>query len=47
MREKFNQNISYRHRFNPCNGESGPLPVWSKDALKNFIIEQTADSKSN
>ncbi len=34
MREKFNQNISYRYRFNPSNDESGPLPVWSKDALK-------------
>jgi hypothetical protein len=39
MKEKFNQNISYRYRLNPTNGESGPLPVWSKDALKNFIIE--------
>ena len=39
MREKFNQNISYRYRLNPSNGESGPMPVWSKDALKNFIIE--------
>ena len=39
MNDKFNQNISYRYRLNPSNGESGPLPVWSKDALKNFIIE--------
>ncbi|MFZ0455887.1 MAG: ogr/Delta-like zinc finger family protein [Ignavibacteriaceae bacterium] len=39
MKNKFNQNISYRYRLNPANGESGPLPVWSKDALKNFIIE--------
>ena len=39
MRNKFNQNISYRYRFNPSNNESGPLPVWSGDALKNFIIE--------
>jgi hypothetical protein len=39
MKKKFNQNISYRYRLNPTNGESGPLPVWSNDALKNFIIE--------
>ncbi len=39
MKEKFSQNISYRYRLNPINGESGPIPVWSKDALKNFIIE--------
>lgn len=39
MKEKYNQNISYRYRFNPFNKESGPLPVWSKDALKNNIIE--------
>ena len=39
MKNKFNQNISYRYRLNPSNGESGPLPVWSEDALKNFIIE--------
>lgn len=39
MKSKFNQNISYRYRLNPANGESGPLPVWSKDALKDFIIK--------
>jgi hypothetical protein len=39
MKEKYNQHISYRYRFNPENNESGPLPVWSKDALKNSIIE--------
>ena len=39
MMQKFNQNASYRYRFNPFNKESGPLPVWSKDAMKNSIIE--------
>lgn len=39
MRQKFNQNISYRYRFDPSNGECGPLPVWSKDALRNSIVE--------
>jgi hypothetical protein len=31
---------SYRHRYNPENGETGPLPVWSYDALKCDIIEE-------
>ena len=39
MRSQFKQNVSYRYRFNPGNGESGPLPVWSPDALKDGIIE--------
>ncbi len=39
MKEKYNQNVSYRYRYNPFNNESGPIPVWSKDALKDSIIE--------
>jgi hypothetical protein len=39
MAKKYNQKASYRYRFNPANKESGPLPVWSKDALKGSIIE--------
>jgi hypothetical protein len=39
MKNNYNQKASYRYRFNPDNNESGPLPVWSKDALKGSIIE--------
>jgi hypothetical protein len=39
MKSHYNQNVSYRHRYNPSTGEKGPLPVWSKDALKTGIIE--------
>ncbi len=46
MRKQFNQNISYRYRLNPENGESGPLPVWSKDAMKDSIIEQEGREKT-
>jgi hypothetical protein len=38
MREHYNMNVSYRFRINPVNGEHGPLPVWSKNALKDLII---------
>ena len=38
MREKFNMNASYRYRFDPATGERGPLPVWSKDALRSNIL---------
>jgi hypothetical protein len=39
MKKKFNQHASYRYRYNPFNKESGPLPVWSKDAMKSSIID--------
>lgn len=38
MLEKFNSTTSYRYRIDPTTGETGPLPVWSKDALKSGII---------
>jgi len=40
MLEKYNQKASYRHRYNPENGESGPLPVWSPDAMRNMIVDE-------
>jgi len=39
MANNYSQKASYRYRFNQANKESGPLPVWSKDALKSSIIE--------
>jgi len=37
MWKNYNAKSSYRHRFNPVNCESGPLPVWSENALKDRI----------
>jgi hypothetical protein len=39
MRTRFQQNVSYRYRYNPETGETGPLPVWSEMALRGGIIE--------
>jgi hypothetical protein len=40
MRDHFNVNASYRQRLDPTTGETGPLPVWSADALRSSILER-------
>jgi hypothetical protein len=40
MRDHFAVSASYRYRFDPSTGESGPLPVWSKDALRSSILAE-------
>ncbi len=41
MWENYRAKASYRYRIiNPQTGSASPLPVWSTDALRNFIVEQ-------
>lgn len=40
MRTRFNVNASYRHRFDPSTRDEGPLPVWSREALRNNIVPE-------
>ncbi|RJP73489.1 MAG: hypothetical protein C4524_14535 [Candidatus Zixiibacteriota bacterium] len=39
MKQNYNVNASYRYRLDPTTGDTGPLPVWSRTAVRNFIIE--------
>jgi hypothetical protein len=40
MRDHYNVTSSYRHRLDPATGERGPLPVWSKEALRSNILDE-------
>lgn len=39
MNKSQETNCSYRHRYDPDTGMTGPLPVWSSFAGKDEIIE--------
>jgi hypothetical protein len=43
MKEKYNMTASYRYRFNPVNGASGPLPVRSPKAGKDNLVDDSAE----
>lgn len=40
MKDHFHVKVSYRHRFDPVTGDQGPLPVWSKGALRDYIVTE-------
>ena len=46
MKSRFNVTASYRHRLEPNTGETGPLPVWSWDALKSSILTEETDANA-
>jgi hypothetical protein len=43
MKNKYNVTASYRYRLDPATGEKGPLPVWSKSAMRNSILPEQDD----
>lgn len=43
MMDNYQQKASYRYRLNPRNDESGPLPVWSENALREGILDDEED----
>lgn len=47
MFDKFGVKSSYRHRVDPRTGATSPLPVWSRDALKDRIIEDDASNATD
>ena len=44
MNERFAVNASYRFRYDPSTGETGPLPVWSREALRSGIIHRSGEA---
>ena len=45
MQEQYSVAASYRFRLDPATGETGPLPVWSAEALKGGIVtEETVEN---
>ena len=39
MDEHYGVRSSYRYRLDPASGQASPVPVWSRTALRDRIIE--------
>ncbi len=39
MEDSFGGKVSYRYRIDPATGQTSPLAVWSRDAIKDRILE--------
>ncbi len=40
MMENYEVKASYRYMVDPKTGNAKPLPVWSPEAHRNFIVEE-------
>ncbi|MBI5533806.1 MAG: hypothetical protein HY898_13885 [Deltaproteobacteria bacterium] len=38
MKSHYNVAAMYRFRLDPSSGQSGPIPVWSREALRDGIL---------
>ncbi|MBS1261248.1 MAG: hypothetical protein MAG453_00569 [Calditrichaeota bacterium] len=43
MQRQYASSAQYRHKLDPFTGETGPLPVWSADAMRNLIVEEDGE----
>ena len=39
MEDTYGVKVSYRYRIDPANGQVSPVAVWSRDALKDRILD--------
>lgn len=47
MESNYAVKSSYRYRVDPTTGKGSPLAVWSKDAIKDRIIEVSVGQSDN
>ena len=40
MKERYNQEASYRFMVNPTTGASSMIPVWSDSATREMIVDE-------
>ena len=38
MEQQYGVSVSYRYRLDARSGGSSPIPVWSRDALRDSIL---------
>ncbi len=46
MKEQYAQVASFRYMLNPATGTSSMIPVWSADATRQMIVEDTEGEDS-
>lgn len=46
MQSQYNIAASYRYRLDPLTGEQGPLPVWSRQALRSSIVNEPEEAEA-